>query len=100
MPYVETAIGYYQCGYRQGRSTIAQIATVRQILEKCGEHNKDTHHLFIDFRAAYDSIDRHRLYIAMGELNIPQKLFALVRAPMRILSVELRFRIGSQHPLI
>jgi sorting nexin-29 len=74
MPYVETTIGDYQCGYRQERSTIVQIFTVLQILEKCSEHNKDTHHLFIDFKAAYDSIDRHRLYAAMEELNIPQKL--------------------------
>jgi sorting nexin-29 len=58
LPYVETAIGDYQCGYRGERSTLDQIFTVRQILEKCGEHGKDTHRLFIDFKAAYDSIDR------------------------------------------
>jgi len=86
MPYIETTTGDYQCGYRQGRSTINQISTVRQILEICGEHNKDTHHLFIDFKAAYDSIDRYRLYAVMGELNIPQKLIALVNtfSPARI----------------
>ena len=56
MPYVET-IGDYQCGYRGERSTVDQIFSVRKILEKCSEHGKDTHHLFIDFKAAYDSID-------------------------------------------
>ena len=61
-------------GYRQERSTVDQIFTLRQILEKCSEHGKDTHHLFIDFKAAYDNIDRRRLYAAMEELNIPQKL--------------------------
>ena len=34
-----------------------------QILEKFSEHGKDTHHVFIDFKAAYDNIDRRRLYI-------------------------------------
>jgi hypothetical protein len=43
MPYVETAIGDYQCGYRGERSTVDQIFTVRQIPEKCSEHGKDTH---------------------------------------------------------
>ena len=53
MPYVETTIGDYQSGYHQERSTVDQIFTVRQILEKCSEHGKDTHHLFIDCKAAY-----------------------------------------------
>jgi len=79
MPDVET-IGDYQCRYRGERSTVNQIFTIRQILEKCGEHGKDTHHLVIDFKAAYDSIDRRSLYEAMEELNIPKKLIVLVKA--------------------
>ena len=34
MPYVETTIGDYQCGYRQEWSTVDQNFTERQILEK------------------------------------------------------------------
>jgi len=51
MPQIKKAIGDYQCGYRRERSTVDQIFTVRQILEECSEHGKDTHHLFIDFEA-------------------------------------------------
>jgi sorting nexin-29 len=82
LPYVETTTGDYQCGYRGERSTVHQIFTVPQILEKCGEHGKDTHHHFIDFKASYDSIDRRSLYAAMEELNVPRKLIALVKATM------------------
>jgi sorting nexin-29 len=82
MPYIETAIGDYQCGYQGEQATVDQIFTVRQILEKCSEHGKDTYHLFIDFKAAHDSIDRRSLYAPMEELNIPQKLIALVKATM------------------
>ena len=74
LSYVETTIGDYLCGYRWERSTVDQIFTVRQILEKCGEHGEDTHHLFIDFKAACDSIDRRSLYAAMEVLNIPKIL--------------------------
>jgi sorting nexin-29 len=82
MPYVETTIGDYQCGYHGEWSTVDQIFTIRQILEKCAEHGKDTHHLFIDFKAAYDSIDRRNLYAAMKEMNILKKLIVLVKAMM------------------
>jgi hypothetical protein len=74
MPHVETTIGDYQCGYRREWSTEDQIFTVRQILEKCSKHGKDTHHLVVDFKAAYDSINRRSLYAAMKEMNIPPKL--------------------------
>ena len=100
MPYVETTTGDYQCGYHQGRSTIDQISTVRQILEKCGEHNKDTHHLFIDFKAAYDSIDRHCLYSAMGELNILQKLTALVKATMNNTQCQVKIQNRFSAPIL
>jgi len=71
MPHVEKTIGDYQCGYCKEWPTVDQIFTVRQIPEKCSEHGKDTHHLFIDFKAAYDSINRCSLYAAMEEMNIP-----------------------------
>jgi hypothetical protein len=43
MRYIETTIGDYQCGYRQELYTIDQIFTIRQIFEKCSEHNTETH---------------------------------------------------------
>jgi sorting nexin-29 len=81
-PCVEATICDYQCGYRGEKSTTDQIFTLGQMLEKFSEYDKDTHHLFIDFKAAYDSIDRRSLYGAVEELNIPQKLIALVKATM------------------
>ena len=74
MPCVETTINDYQCRYHGERSTVDQIFTVRQMLEKCSEYGKDTHHLFVDFKVAYDSIDRHSLYAAMEEFNVPHKV--------------------------
>jgi hypothetical protein len=45
---------------------------LRPISEKCKEFNITTHHLFIDFKAAYDTIIR--VYVGMSELNLPKKL--------------------------
>ena len=53
--------------------------TLKQILEKTHEFNIDTHHLFIDFKQAYDSIRRDKLLSAMYALGIPTKLVNMCR---------------------
>jgi sorting nexin-29 len=55
-PYAEEIIGEYQGVFRSGRSTTDQIFTMRQILKNCWEQNIETHHLFVDFKSAYDSV--------------------------------------------
>ena len=43
-------------GFRRNRSTIDNIFCIRQILEKKWEYNVEVHHLFMDFKKAYDSV--------------------------------------------
>lgn len=57
-PYTEALLGDYQCGFRPGRSTVDEIFLLRQILEKTFEFNIDTYHVFVNFKAAYDSVAR------------------------------------------
>jgi len=59
-PHANQIIGQYQCGFREGVSTIDQIQTLRQILEKT-ELQIETLHLFIDFKTAYDEVSRNQL---------------------------------------
>jgi sorting nexin-29 len=99
-PCVEGIIGDYQCGFRQGRSTYDQIFTICQILEKCNEFQIKTHNLFIDFRSAYDAIDRDNLYRAMEEMHIPRKLIALVTATMRKTRCQIKIQNMLSSPII
>ena len=64
LPYVENNIKDYQCGFFKGISTMDQIFTLKQILEKTLEYAVETYHLLIDFQAAYDRVNRDRLYQA------------------------------------
>jgi sorting nexin-29 len=42
-----------------------QLFTVKQLLEKFCEHDIDLYQIFVDFKQAYDSIKREKLYTAM-----------------------------------
>lgn len=81
-PFAEEFIGNYQAGFRPGLSTTDQIFTVRQILQKCKEFNITTHHLFVDFKAAYDTVNRQELWNIMYEFNFPSKLIRLLKATL------------------
>ncbi|XP_061515173.1 uncharacterized protein LOC133393594 [Anopheles gambiae] len=81
-PLATDFIGSYQAGFVGGKSTTDQIFTLRQILQKCREHQIPTHHLFIDFKAVYDTIDRNELRNIMQQYGFPGKLIRLLRATM------------------
>ena len=81
-PYAEKVIGEYQLGFRPGQSTIDQISTVQQTLEKCWECNISVYLAFINFRQAYDSVGREEIYVALQYFPIPSTLIRLVKATM------------------
>ena len=98
-PHAETVIGEYQCGFRRDRSTSDQIFNLRLILQRGREFNIQTHHLFIDFKAAYDNIIRSELYIAMKELNFKTKLIRLVRATLEGFKSQVKVQNDFSTPI-
>ena len=68
-PLSETQIVTYQCWFRYGKSTINQILTLPQILENIHEKQIDTHHLFVDYKVAFNSPEGDRDFAAMSELS-------------------------------
>ena len=87
-------------GFHPGKSTINQIFGLRQILEKMKEFRISIHVCFIDFKIAYDGIDREQMYIAMNELNIPQKLISLVKMIMFNMQSQIKMRFELSAPFI
>jgi hypothetical protein len=83
IPYAEEIIWDHQCGFRRNRSTTDRIFCIRQIRDKKWEYNEAVHHLFIDFKNAYDSVRREVLYNILIEFGILRKLVRL----MKIVSV-------------
>ena len=60
-PVAESIIKEEQAGFRRGRSTTEQIFNLRLICEKYLQHQQDLYHVFIDFKKAFDSVDRSLL---------------------------------------
>ena len=55
-PQAEEIITEEQAGFRAGRSTTEQIFNLRILGEKYLQHQQNLHHVFIDFKKAFDSV--------------------------------------------
>ena len=80
--------------FEKGNRLLKQIFALSQIMEKAVEYQIAVHHLFIDFKSAYDSIYREKLLCAMTEFGIQSKLIRLVKTTMT--NVQCSVQIQSQ----
>jgi sorting nexin-29 len=63
------------------------------------ESTPEIHFLFIDFKAAYDSVIRRQLYKVMNELGVSENLPRMVRATMENTSSSIRLQNSFSDPL-
>ena len=63
-----------QNGFRKGRSCMDCIFSASQIIEKHREFNVLTYMAFIDFKKAFDSVDRDKLWTITSSKGIPTHL--------------------------
>ena len=60
--YVNCELPDVQAGFRKGRGTRDQIATIRWIIEKAREFQKNIYFCFIDYTKAFDCVDHNKLW--------------------------------------
>ena len=64
-----TGFGVFQAGFRKGRGTRDQIASIRWIVEKAREFQKNINFCFIDYAKAFDCVDHNQLWKILKEMG-------------------------------
>ncbi|CAC5379161.1 unnamed protein product [Mytilus coruscus] len=73
-------LNYEQNVFRKGLSTIDHISTLTSIIECRKLKRMSTYAAFIDFKKAYDSINRQLLFIKLNDLGINGTMFNALRS--------------------
>ena len=72
-------MNHVQAGFRKGRGTTDQIATIRWIIKKSRELQKYIHCCFIEYAKAFDCVDHNTVWKILKEMGIPDHLTCLLR---------------------
>ena len=67
-----------QEGFRQDRSCTDHIATMRIIVEQSLEWQTPLYSVFVDFRKAFDSVDREVIWKLMHHYGFPPKFVNII----------------------
>jgi hypothetical protein len=71
-------IGEEQNGFRKGKSCCDGYFPLKIIIEKHREFNSEAHLAFIDYKKAFDKVNRHKLIEILTEDNIPNQLITAI----------------------
>jgi len=98
--YALDLLSHEQNGFRRNRSTMDNTFIMRQILEKCYEHNIEMHVLVIDFKQAFDSVDRQKIIQILQELRIPNELVQLIKMTIQNMEASVKIENLSSKPFL
>ena len=68
-----------QDGFRKGKGTRDQIASIYWIIEKAKEFQRNIDFCFIDYARSFDCVDHNKLWKILQEMVIPDHLTCLLR---------------------
>ena len=83
-----------QAGFRKGRGTRDQIASILWIIKKARKLQKNIYFCFIDYAKAFDCVEHNKLWKILNEMGIPDLLTCLLRNLYA--GQEAKVRIGME----
>jgi hypothetical protein len=78
-PVVDPILRQNQAGFRKGRGCTDQIHILRRVMEGARNQQIPLFVTFIDFRKAFDSIDREMMFAILRHYGIPDKIVKAIR---------------------
>ena len=86
---VDPKLREQQAGFRRNRSCTDQIASLRIIVEQSTEWNSTLYISFIDYKKAFDSVDREILWKLLRHYRVPDKIISLIRCTYKDMSCKI-----------
>jgi hypothetical protein len=83
-----------QAGFRPKHSTTDHGITLRHIIEKVWEKKEEAFCCIVDFKKAFDTVPRDKLWHRMEELGVPIHLRAAVHTLYEEVKVKIRMSTG------
>ena len=76
---VDDVLRENQAGFRKGRSCNDMIFALKQVIEKSLEFQKPCYINFVDFKQAFDSIDRDVMWKILDMYGLPEKFIRIIK---------------------
>ena len=77
-----------QAGFRRNTFCADQIASLRIIVEQSLEWNSPLYISFIDYKKAFDSVDRETTWKLLRRYGVPKKIISLIRCTFQDMSCK------------
>ena len=98
--YMNWELPNVQAGFRKGRGTRDQIASICWIIEKAKEFQRDIYFCFIDYAKTFDYVDHNKLWKILKEMGMQATLPAsweiCVQLKKQPLELDTEQRTGSK----
>jgi len=78
-PILEPTLSESQCGFRKGRGCADLHFSLRRLSELARAHRAPLWVSFVDFRKAFDSVNREALWAILAARGVPPKLVTLLQ---------------------
>ena len=82
--YVNWELPDIQAGFRKGRGTKDQTASICWITEKAREFQKNVYFCFTDYAKGFDYVDHNKLWNSLKEMGISDHLTCLPKTCMQV----------------